>query len=72
MKEINAFIADYKSSGLYKDMYDRWIRGGDLTMPEIEKPKNPTMKLVMGTSGLNEPMNYFPPGGKAFSSGTKG
>lgn len=33
-------------------------------MPKIEKPEHPTMKLVVGTSGLNEPMNYFGPDGE--------
>lgn len=59
MKKVNTFIKNYRKDGTYDDMYKRWITEKNHKLPKIEKPKNPTSKIVVATEGLAEPMNYF-------------
>ncbi len=59
LDEINSFIARYRADGTYEDMYGRWVKKGDLKMPEIPIPENPTRHFVVSAEGLNEPMNFF-------------
>ncbi|MEM1483417.1 ABC transporter permease subunit [Oscillospiraceae bacterium PP1C4] len=59
VEQINGFIKQYKEDGTYKEMYNRWIKGKNPQMPEIEAPKNPEMTVVIGTEGLNEPMTFY-------------
>lgn len=56
---VNAFLSEYFSSGLYDNMYARWIKSNDPEMPRIPTPLNPYGKLVVGTEGSNEPMNFI-------------
>lgn len=76
LEHINAFIEEYKASGLYTTMYERWIKmhGAEQTgpeqeivqeMPQIEAPAAPTRKLVVGVCSQLEPMCYRKPGGAA-------
>lgn len=76
LEPINAFIDNYKESGVYTEMYERWIRmqGASQTgpehelaqaMPQIEAPAAPTRKLVVGVCSQLEPMCYHKPGGAA-------
>lgn len=59
-KEINAFIKQYREDGTYQDMFKRWCESAvPPPMPEIPAPSKPTRKFIVGTEGLNEPMNYF-------------
>ena len=58
LQNINAFLRDYFSSGLYDNMYSRWIKSKDPEMPKIPAPVNPYGKLVVGTEDTNEPMNF--------------
>ena len=55
---INTFLREYFSSGLYDNMYSRWIKSNDPEMPKIPVPVNPYGKLVVGTEDTNEPMNF--------------
>ncbi|MEE9912839.1 MAG: ABC transporter permease subunit [Deltaproteobacteria bacterium] len=59
IKKVNEFIKKYKADGTYQDMYDRWLLGKNLTMPDLPEPSHPTMTLKIGTDGRNEPMNFY-------------
>jgi|WetSurMetagenome_2_1015567.scaffolds.fasta_scaffold00013_121 polar amino acid transport system substrate-binding protein len=62
ISKVNAFIAQYRADGTYQDMYNRWLLGKNMKMPELPEPKNPAMTLKIGTEGLDEPMNYYADG----------
>lgn len=55
---VNAFLREYFSSGLYDNMFARWIKSRNPQMPKIPAPQNPEGKLVIGTENTNEPMNF--------------
>lgn len=59
LQNINAFLREYFSSGLYDNMYARWIKSKDPEMPKIQAPTNPYGTLVVGTEDANEPMNFI-------------
>lgn len=59
LKEVNRFIARYRSDGTCEDMYQRWFSANPPPMPEIQVPEKPTRRLTVGTEGLNEPMNFY-------------
>ncbi|MBR4718480.1 MAG: transporter substrate-binding domain-containing protein [Lentisphaeria bacterium] len=58
LQNVNAFLREYFSSGLYDNMYARWIKSNDPEMPKIQAPAAPYGKLVVGTENTNEPMNF--------------
>ena len=58
LQNVNAFLLEYFSSGLYDNMYARWIKSSDPEMPKIQLPINPYGKLVVGTEDANAPMNF--------------
>ena len=58
LQNVNAFLREYFSSGLYDNMYARWIQSNTPEMPRIPTPANPYGKLVVGTENTNEPMNF--------------
>ncbi len=58
LQNVNAFLREYFASGLYDNMYARWIKSSDPQMPNVAAPANPYGKLVIGTENLNEPMNF--------------
>ena len=58
LRTANAFLLEYFSSGLYDNMYARWIKSNDPEMPKIPVPANPYGKLVVGTENTNAPMNF--------------
>ena len=55
---VNTFLGEYFSSGLYDNMYTRWIKSNAPEMPKFPVPVNPYGKLVVGTENTNEPMNF--------------
>ena len=59
VRAVNAFLRDYFSSGLYDEMYARWIKSNDPEMPALPLPANPTGKLIVGTESANVPMNFI-------------
>lgn len=63
LQSINAFLREYFSSGMYDNMYARWIKSNDPKLPEIAVPDNPSGKIVVGTEDTNEPMNFIDSGG---------
>lgn len=58
LQNVNAFLREYFSSGLYDNMYTRWIKSNAPEMPKIPVPVNPYGKLIVGTEDTNEPMNF--------------
>ena len=58
LQNVNAFLREYFSSGLYDNMYTRWIKSNAPEMPKIPVPVNPYGKLIVGTENTNEPMNF--------------
>lgn len=59
LRSVNAFLREYFSSGLYDNMYARWLKSKDPEMPKIQAPLTPAGKLVIGTEDANEPMNFI-------------
>ena len=59
MREVNAFLATYRADGTYQDMYKRWILGTQPSLPDLPEPSSPTRTLVVGTTGVTVPMNYY-------------
>jgi len=59
IQKVNAFIRQYRAEGTYRDMYQRWILGKNLQMPDLPERAHPTMTLKIGTTGVNEPMNFY-------------
>jgi polar amino acid transport system substrate-binding protein len=51
---FNKFLAKIKEDGTYKDMVDRWMIKGEVTMPEIKAQKNKGI-LVIGISDSGLP-----------------
>ncbi len=62
MQKVNAFIRQYRQDGTYQAMYERWILGKNLQMPDLPEPDRPAPALTVGTDGRNEPMNYYADG----------
>ena len=58
LQNVNAFLREYFTSGLYDNMYARWIKSNDPRMPKVAAPISPYGKLVIGTEDKNEPMNF--------------
>ncbi|MBR4254030.1 MAG: transporter substrate-binding domain-containing protein [Lentisphaeria bacterium] len=58
LQTVNAFLQEYFTSGLYDNMYARWIKSSNPEMPKIPVPINPYGKLVIGTENTNEPMSF--------------
>ena len=59
LQNVNVFLREYFASGLYDNMYARWIKSSDPKMPKVAAPSNPYGKLVIGTEDKNEPMNFI-------------
>ncbi|HWP50436.1 MAG TPA: ABC transporter permease subunit [Clostridia bacterium] len=57
--KINALLAELRADGTLDDMFRRWVIDADDTMPDIEKPQNPTMTLKVATSGTVQPFSYY-------------
>ena len=58
LQTVNSFLREYFASGLYDNMYARWIKSSNPEMPRIPAPVNPYGKLVFGTADTNMPMNF--------------
>ena len=57
--KVNRFIAEMKGNGVLDDMYRRWTRDAERTLPEIDLPADPQYHLVVGTSGIVMPFSYY-------------
>ena len=58
-KKINAFIAQIRSDGTLDNMFRRWLKDDDTTMPVIDMPADPKLHLTVGTSGTVPPFSYY-------------
>jgi len=59
LRAVNAFLRDYFSSGLYDEMYTRWIKSKSPEMPILPLPASPSGRLIVGTESANAPMNFI-------------
>lgn len=57
--KINTFISQSREDGTLDDMFQRWVYEAADTIPDIPKPKNPTLTLKVATSGLVQPFSYY-------------
>ena len=58
-RKIDAFLKEITEDGTLADMDRRWVQEKIDDMPEIAAPTNPTMHLVVGTSGVVPPYSYY-------------
>lgn len=58
-KIVDTFLEEMWDNGVIKEMLSRWVLRHDYTMPEIEEPKNPELKIRVGTTGLIEPFTFY-------------
>ena len=58
-EKINEFIEVSKNDGTLADMENRWVEKGNLVMPEIQMPENPSGTLTIATEGLDLPFTFF-------------
>ena len=59
IREINQFITQYRTNGVYQSMYYRWFIKSGSVLPEIPKPVAPTRKVIVGTEGTQVPFNFM-------------
>ncbi len=57
--KVNAFIDEVKADGTMDDVIRRWLVEKNKTMPEIEQPEDPSLHLVVGTTGNYEPYTFY-------------
>ncbi len=57
--KLNTFIAGYRASGYYSDMFTRWCQSDEyVPMPSIPEPDGSNGVLRIGTSGTEEPSSF--------------
>ena len=56
--KVNEVIAALREDGTLKDMEERWIDNGDIDMPVLDKPENPTGTLRILTEGVQKPFSF--------------
>lgn len=58
-QKVNQFISELKSSGIFQDMYQRWVIDAKYTMPDIDVNSSSESKIVIGTIGLVMPFSFY-------------
>ena len=59
LSKVNAFIARFRKSGVYDDMYLRWCQGDEyVPMPAVPELSGAKETLRIGTSGTEEPSSF--------------
>jgi len=58
-RKINEFLAELRTDGTLDEMYNRWVRSADSTMPDIPTAENPKYHLRVGTTGVVQPFSYY-------------
>lgn len=59
LPKVNAFIARFRKSGVYDDMFLRWCQGDEyVPMPAVPEIAGATETLRIGTSGTEEPSSF--------------
>ena len=60
LNRLNRFIANYRKSGYYDDMFVRWCQSDVyVPMPKIPVDNTTTNVLRIGTSGTEEPSSFY-------------
>ncbi len=60
LPKLNTFIANYRKSGYYDDMFVRWCQSDVyVPMPKIPVDSSSTNVLRVGTSGSEEPSSFY-------------
>ena len=60
LPKLNQFIANYRKSGYYDDMFVRWCQSDVFVpMPQIPVDNTTTNVLRIGTSGTEEPSSFY-------------
>ncbi|MBR0238310.1 MAG: transporter substrate-binding domain-containing protein [Thermoguttaceae bacterium] len=59
IQEVNQFITQYRTNGVYQSMYYRWFIKSGSVLPSIPKPAAPTRKVIVGTEGTQVPFNFM-------------
>ena len=58
--KLNAFIRNYRRSGVYADMFTRWCQSDEFVpMPAIPEASATNGVLRIGTSGTEEPSSFW-------------
>lgn len=57
-QKANDFLHEMKTNGIADDMYNRWIRQGNLQIPNIDIPESAD-ELVVGTVGTITPYSFY-------------
>lgn len=58
-KKINAFLAEIKADGTFKEIENRWLNEGNDTMPDIPEASEPKYHLTVGTTAEVPPYSYY-------------
>ena len=65
LPKVNAFIARYRKSGVYDDMFLRWCQGDEyVPMPKVPEVGGTGEVLRIGTSGTEEPSSFIDDAGE--------
>ncbi len=65
LPKLNQFIANYRKSGYYSDMFVRWCQSDEyVAMPKIPVDNTTTNILRIGTSGTEEPSSFYDDSGE--------
>ena len=56
---FNDFLQEIRADGTLDDMYDRWVKKGEETMPDIPAVKSSKTTLCVATTGTVEPYSYY-------------
>ena len=57
--KLDEFLEESKKDGTIEDIEKRWILENDGKMPDIPKPEDPQLHLVVATTGNNAPFTYY-------------
>ena len=56
---INQKIKELRDEGIIDEMYNRWVIEENEEMPNIKPADNPTMELIVGTTGVVPPYTFY-------------
>lgn len=59
MERVNDFIRRFRSDGTYDEMYRRWVKTANPTMPSIPDAENPSGRIRIGVTLDSMPMGYL-------------
>ena len=56
---INQKLKELRDEGIIDEMYNRWVIEENEEMPDIKSADNPTMELIVGTTGTIPPFTFY-------------